>query len=77
MTARFSVKNSHIEDDLIVVLKKQTPAVKVITVRLTVSKDIPGFHKWQARMFQYKTNTSRDIPVSNVPSIKIFKIFSR
>jgi hypothetical protein len=34
MTARFSVKNSLIEDDLILVLKKQTPTVKVITVRL-------------------------------------------
>jgi hypothetical protein len=38
MTARFSVKNSHIEDDLILVLKKQTPTVKVITLRLKVSK---------------------------------------
>jgi hypothetical protein len=36
MPARFSVKNSHIEDDLILVLKKQTPTVKVITVRLRV-----------------------------------------
>jgi hypothetical protein len=34
MTAGFSVKNSHIEDDLVLVLKKQTPTVKVITVRL-------------------------------------------
>jgi hypothetical protein len=34
MTARFSVKNSHIEYDLILVLKKQTTLVKVITVRL-------------------------------------------
>ena len=34
MTARFSVKNSHIEDDLIFVFKMQTPTVKVITVRL-------------------------------------------
>jgi hypothetical protein len=34
MTARFSVKNSHIEYDLILVFKKQTPTVKVITVRL-------------------------------------------
>jgi hypothetical protein len=30
-------QNSHIEDDLILVLKKQTPTVKVITVRLRVS----------------------------------------
>ena len=28
------MKNSHIEDDLILVIKKQTPTVKVITVRL-------------------------------------------
>jgi hypothetical protein len=35
MTARFSVKNRHIEDALILVFKKQTPTVKVITVRLT------------------------------------------
>jgi hypothetical protein len=38
MTARFSVKNSHIEYDLILVLKKQTPAVKVITVRLNIEE---------------------------------------
>jgi hypothetical protein len=37
MTARFSVKNSHIEYDLILVLKKQTPTVKVITVRLRLA----------------------------------------
>ena len=36
MTAGFSVKNSHIEDDLILVFKKQIPTVKVITVRLKV-----------------------------------------
>jgi hypothetical protein len=35
MTTRFSVKKSHIEDALILVFKKkQTPTVKVITVRL-------------------------------------------
>jgi hypothetical protein len=35
MTAGFSVKTSHIDDDLILVLKKQTHTVKVIiTVRL-------------------------------------------
>jgi hypothetical protein len=28
-----AVKNSHIEDDLVLVLKKQTPTVKVITVK--------------------------------------------
>jgi hypothetical protein len=39
MTARFSVKNSHIEDDLILVFKKQTHTVKVITVRLKRSFD--------------------------------------
>jgi hypothetical protein len=37
MTARFSVKKSYIEDDLSLVLKKQTPTVKVITVRLRVA----------------------------------------
>jgi hypothetical protein len=38
MTARFSVTNSHIEDDLILVLKKKTDtySVKVITVRLKI-----------------------------------------
>jgi hypothetical protein len=36
MTAGFSFKNRHIEDDLILVLKKQTPTVKVNTVRLKV-----------------------------------------
>ena len=34
MTARVSVKTSHIEDDLMLVLKKLTPTVKVITLRL-------------------------------------------
>jgi hypothetical protein len=33
-----SVKNSHIEDDLILVFKKQTPTVKNITVRLRIPK---------------------------------------
>ena len=41
MTARFSVKNSHIEDELILVLKKLTPTVKVITVRLRIA--VVGF----------------------------------
>jgi hypothetical protein len=37
MTTRSTVKkNSHIDDDLILVLKKQTHTVKVITVRLKV-----------------------------------------
>jgi hypothetical protein len=38
MTARFSFKNSHIEYDLILVLKKPTPTVKVITVRLKLGR---------------------------------------
>jgi hypothetical protein len=42
MTARFPVKNSHIEDDLILVLKKQTSTVKVITVRLKVGNTCRG-----------------------------------
>jgi hypothetical protein len=41
MTARFSVKNGHIEDDLLLVFKKQTPAVKVITVSLKVVLKCP------------------------------------
>ena len=52
MTARFSVKNSHIEDDLILVLKKQTPTVKVITVRITfidTVQKIRGGHEKQKR----------------------------
>ena len=36
MTARFSVKNSHIEEDLILVVKKKTPTVTVITARLKI-----------------------------------------
>jgi hypothetical protein len=40
MTARFSVKNNHIEYDLILVLKKQTPTVKVITVRLKICERV-------------------------------------
>ena len=76
MTARFSVKNSHIEHDLILVLKKQTPAVKEITVRLkfstkySVSRDNPE---------QNITSVSRDTPVQNIQSVGIFqyKIFSQ
>jgi hypothetical protein len=41
VTARFSVKISHIEDDLILVLKKQAPTVKVITVRLKLIHFLP------------------------------------
>ena len=37
MTTRAPVINRHIEDDLILVFKKQTPTVKVITVRLRFS----------------------------------------
>jgi hypothetical protein len=48
MTARFSVKNSHIEDDLILILKKQTPTVKVITVRLKIFR----FNIQHVRIFQ-------------------------
>jgi hypothetical protein len=33
MTARFSVKNSHFKDALILVFKKQTPTAKLITER--------------------------------------------
>jgi hypothetical protein len=44
MTARFSVKNNHIEDGLILVLKKQTPTVKVITVRIKFY--LQGFWRW-------------------------------
>jgi hypothetical protein len=39
MTARSSVKNSHIEDDLILVLQKQTYTVKVNSVRLRIEKN--------------------------------------
>jgi hypothetical protein len=39
MTARFSVKNSHIEYILILVLQKKKPTVKVITVRLVLLTD--------------------------------------
>ena len=42
MTAGFSVKSSHIEDDLILVLKKQKPTVKVITVRLKIYLHVKG-----------------------------------
>jgi hypothetical protein len=54
MTARFSVKNSHIEDDLILVLRKQTPTVKVITVRLKVGtkgRD-KGWRRREGRMIK-------------------------
>ena len=54
MTARFSVKNSHIEGDLILVFKKQTPTVKGITVRLTVRRrDIPVHNIQSVGMLQY------------------------
>jgi hypothetical protein len=57
MTARFSVKNSHIEDDLILILKKQTPTVKVITVTLIFSQ--PG-------RFSSKHSVNKNIPVQNI-----------
>ena len=40
MTARCSVKNSRVEDALTLVVKKQTPAVKVITIGLTFGRFI-------------------------------------
>jgi hypothetical protein len=39
MTARFSVKNSRTEEDLSLVLKKQAPTGKDITVRLRFTTD--------------------------------------
>jgi hypothetical protein len=68
MTARFSVKNSHIEDGLILVLKKQTPAVKVIVITVRL-KFLPSFGQ------ELQTQVSGIVSTNVIDAIQVLPSF--